>query len=195
MIRIAITGGIACGKSLVGEIFSKSGVSVCDTDDLAHSLLDPGSSVYNGIIKEFGENIVDENGNIDRRKLGEIIFSDEKLRLVLNKLMHPAVKDLFELWLAEHATECAAAVMIPLLYEAGMDKGWDAVVSVSCSEDVQMHRLKNRGLSEAEARQRISAQLPTIVKMERADFVIFNDGTVSILKKQVEKVLRHILEK
>ena len=195
MIRIAITGGIACGKSLVGEMFSELGVSVCDTDHLAHSLMVSGTNVYFRIKEEFGEDVITANGDIDRRKLGEIVFSDERLRLILNKIVHPAVKDLFEAWLAEHDTECAAAVIVPLLYEAKMENGWDVVVCVSCSDEVQLQRLKDRALSEIEARQRISAQLPTVVKMTRADFVIFNDGTVSVLKKQVEKVLQHILEK
>ncbi len=195
MIRIAITGGIACGKSLVGEMFSEAGVPICDADYLAHSLMVSGTVVYSRIIEEFGENIIADNGNIDRQKLGELVFSDERSRLILNKIVHPAVKDLFEAWLAEHDKECAAAVIIPLLYEAKMENGWDAIVSVSCSDEVQLQRLENRGLSEIEARQRISAQLPTVVKMARADFVIFNDGTVLMLKKQVKKVLRHILER
>ena len=194
MIQIAITGGIACGKSLVGEMFSEAGVSICDTDYLAHSLMVPGQDVYNGIVEEFGEDIIVDNGNIDRRKLGELVFADERRRFILNKLVHPAVRDLFESWLTEQNTKCAA-VIVPLLYEAKMENGWDVIVCVSCSDEVQLQRLKDRGLTEVEARQRISAQLPTTVKMEHSDFVIFNDGTVSVLKKQVKKVLRHILEK
>ncbi len=195
MIRIAITGGIACGKSLVGEMFSEAGVSICDADYLAHSLMVPGTDVYNGIIEAFGKGIIADNGSIDRQKLGKLVFSDERQRFVLNNIVHSAVKELYESWLDEHNAEAVAAVIIPLLYEAGMENGWDAIVCVSCSDEVQQQRLKERGLSEVEARQRISAQLPTTVKMAHSDFVIFNDGTISVLKKQVEKVLRHILEK
>ena len=195
MIRIAITGGIACGKSLVGEIFSDLDVPVCDADYLAHSLMLPGKGVYDKVVEKFGKSIIAPNGNIDRKKLGEIVFADEQLRLALNKIVHPAVKDLLEDWLCKHNEFRAAAVIIPLLYVAKMENGWDAVICVSCSDEVQLKRLIGRGLSDREARQRISAQLPTVEKMSHADYVIFNDGTVLMLKKQVEKVLRHVLEK
>jgi dephospho-CoA kinase len=195
MIRVAITGGIACGKSLVGEMFSDAGTSVCDADDLAHSLMVPGTTVYKGIIKEFGECILAANGDIDRQKLGKLVFSDECARLILNGLVHPAVKELLESWLDRHSMEPVAAAIVPLLYEAEMADGWDAIICVSCGFDVQLQRLKERGFSEIEARQRISAQLPVYIKMENADFVIYNNGTILMLRKQVIKVLRHILEK
>ena len=195
MIRIAITGGIACGKSLVGEMFSAAGVPVCDADDLAHSVMVSGTAVYNRIKELFGGGVIADDGEIDRQKLGSIVFANEDSRLALNELVHPAVEELFESWLSEHDSERAAAVVIPLLYEAGMEHGWDAIVCVSCSKDVELQRLKDRNLTVSEAIERISAQLPVETKMKRADFVIFNDGTVSMLKKQVGKVLRHILER
>ncbi len=195
MIRIAITGGIACGKSLVGEIFSAAGVPVCDADDLAHSVMVSGTAVYNRIKEEFGDGVIADDGEIDRQKLGKLVFANEDARLILNGLVHPAVEELFGSWLSEHDSDRAAAVVIPLLYEAGMENGWDAIVCVACSRDIELQRLKDRNLTVSEAIGRISAQLPVETKMKRADFVIFNDGTVSMLKKQVGKVLRHILER
>ena len=195
MVRIAITGGIACGKSLVGKMFSDAGIAVCDTDELAHSLLVPGSAVYDRIIDEFGYEILDENGNINRGILGRIVFNDKKRLHILNEIMHPEIKKMFEGWLRSHETDWAAAVLIPLLYESGMDSGWDYIVCVACSEDVQIKRLCERGLSVEDARLRIAAQMPVEEKMARADFVIYNDGTVSILKQEVEKIIQHILEK
>jgi dephospho-CoA kinase len=195
MIRIAITGGIACGKSLVGELISKNGLPVCDADHVAHQLLSAGSSVYNDVRRAFGDEILTRGGEIDRTALGALVFSDDKARSRLNALVHPGVQREWDAWLAEQmaAGSPAAAVLVPLLFEADMAGGWDTVVCVACSRQTQLARLAQRGLSPSDALQRLAAQAPVAEKMIRADVVIFNDGSKRLLKRQVEIVLRHML--
>jgi dephospho-CoA kinase len=197
MLKIVITGGIACGKSLVGSFFSEAGFAVCDTDDLAHSLLMSGSYVFNEVIRVFGKDILLDDGEIDRQRLGTIVFSNPEKLAMLNTIIHPRVKRMWIDWLAQKfEIGCKVAVLIvPLLFEIGEDKGWDAVICVSASDEVQVRRLKERGLSDSEIKRRIAAQWPITEKMKLADYVIRNDWTEGLLKQQVEIVIKHVREK
>lgn len=196
MLRIAITGGIACGKSAVASIISDSGFPVCEADDLAHKAIMPGSGPYEEICAEFGSDILDQNGEIDRNRLGNIVFSDPEKLDSLNKIVHPDVMQSWSRWLddLEKDGKCkAAAVVIPLLYEIEHQEHWDLVLCIASSKAVQLERLKDRGLSLEEAEKRISAQLSVIEKMKLADFVIVNDTEKSILVRQTEKVLENVI--
>lgn len=194
MKKIALTGGIACGKSLTGLFMTEEGVPVCDADQLAHALMRKGQPVYDDVVQEFGCEILDRDGEIDRLRLGRVVFDDPGRRAVLNALVHPAVRHAIQQWLEGHAAFPVAVVIIPLLYEAGIEIGWDAVISVASPRDNQWTRLMERGLTEREAAQRLAAQLPQVEKMSRADWVIFNSGTRELLKEQVKAVLRRIVE-
>jgi len=196
MLQIAVTGGIACGKSLVGEILSAHGATVRDTDDMAHHLVMRDTAVSRKIIEQFGADILDSEGRIDRTTLGNIVFSNAGARQQLNRIVHPAVKAMCDRWLARQKSERGMAVLIvPLLYEAGMDAGWNTIVCVACSRTTQLLRLRNRGLSTEQAQQRIAAQMGLPRQMEMADYVIFNDGDRSVLNKQTKKVMDRILER
>lgn len=196
MVRIAVTGGIACGKSLVGNLLSGSGVEVCDADDLAHRLIDPAAAAYAPVRMAFGDDIVGAGGGIDRRRLGARVFADPAERRTLNAILHPLVKAAWREWMAAlKPSTRAAAVIVPLLYEVGEGQGWDAVVCVCASEAVQMERLRARGIAGEEARQRLGAQMPLAEKAERADFVVVNDGTRDVLGEQTRRVLERILER
>lgn len=196
MLQIAVTGGIACGKSSVGNILSDRGATVRDTDDMVHHLVMQDSAVSHRVVDEFGDGILDEEGLIDRATLGDIVFSDSGAMQRLNRIVHPAVKAMCRQWLAEREAEDGIAVLIvPLLYEAGMAAGWDAIVCVACSRFAQLQRLGDRGLSVQQAEQRIAAQMTLSRKMRLADYVIFNDHGKSLMERQTEIVMNSIRER
>jgi len=196
MVRIAVTGGIACGKSLVGKFLSGQGIPVCEADVLAHEKMSPGTRVFSRVVRVFGNGILGADGAIDRRVLGRRVFSNPQQVAALNAIVHPAVKNAWKEWLAiKQKTARAAAVVVPLLYEVGEGEGWDAVICVTSAPVLQIQRLKGRGLSRPEACRRMQAQMGTAEKAERADFVIVNDGTRTMLEEQSNRVVRHIVEK
>ena len=195
MVTFAVTGGIACGKSLTGLLLAEAGVAVCDTDQLAHQLMSRGRPVYDAVVQTFGRVILGPDKAIDRTRLGSLVFDDSRALAKLNALVHPAVKESWRDWLAGQSGVKAAAVLIPLLYEVGEEAGWDAVVCVACSPDIQFKRLMERGFSERETRLRMNAQMPIEEKMERADYVIFNEGSVEVLREQTQRVLNDMVEK
>jgi dephospho-CoA kinase len=197
MVRIAITGGIACGKSRVASYLQTRGIAVCDADMIAHRALDSGGAAYGDIVRTFGSGVLDDAGEVDRRKLGDIVFTEPGKLTELNRLVHPAVKVEIEAWLnAQQRAECPmAVVVVPLLFEAEMADGWDAVICVGCSPSVQQTRLMARGFDAEACRQRVDAQMPLIEKMERSDFEIWNDGSEEQLEERVGDVLRSIQER
>jgi dephospho-CoA kinase len=196
MLRIAVTGGIACGKSRVGSFLAVEGIAICDADDLAHQVMEPGHDVYNAVVRAFGRGILSEDGETDRRKLSALVFSDPEKLLLLNSIVHPAVAGEWQVWLANRQMDSSiAAVIVPLLFEAGMDAGWDAIVCVSASRQVQLRRLAGRGIAAHDADKRIAAQMAVDDKGHLSDYVIHNDGTETMLREQTRRVVRSILEK
>jgi len=193
MIKIALTGGIACGKSLVGEMMQASGIPVCEADEIAHRVLEQDESVKAALIKEFGSEIVGTEGHIDRAKLGQQVFADPDKRIKLNNATHPVILRQLDEWVAKQgATSDRAIAIIPLLYEIDAAKAWDVVICVGAPAGEQLRRLTERGLSPEDAKARIEAQMSQAEKMERADYVIYNCGSKSLLEKQVNQVLRGI---
>jgi dephospho-CoA kinase len=196
MLRIAVTGGIACGKSRVGSFLAVEGAAICDADDLAHQVMEPGHDVHNAVVRAFGHDILSEDGKIDRRKLSALVFPDREKLLLLNSIVHPAVAGEWQAWLVDRQADSGvAAVIVPLLFEAGMDGGWDAVVCVSASRQVQLRRLADRGIAAEDANRRIAAQMAVGDKRILSDYVIHNDGTETMLMEQTRRVVRSILEK
>ena len=189
MVTIAITGGIACGKSLVGCYLAEVGVPVCDADDLARDVVAQGERAYEEIVAEFGRWILRATGEIDRAALGREVFGDARRLARLNALTHPAIMQRLRAWVAAMAGAGGhAAAVIPLLYEIRDECNWGAVVCVSAPERAQLTWLGERGMAPDEARQRLAAQLPLAQKMERADYVIFNCGTRELLRQQTNRV-------
>ena len=196
MVRIAVTGGIACGKSKVGSFLAGAGVAVCDADDLARDLMRKGADIHRRMVAEFGEVILDAEGAINRPVLGSQVFFDAGKRGRLNSIVHPAVKVAWESWIAGIAPGVdAAVVIVPLLYEVNEGENWDAVVCVACEREDQVKRLRGRGLDDSEIEARLAAQMPVSEKMERADYVIFNSGSLEMLRKQTVEALRLLMEK
>lgn len=196
MLRIALTGGIACGKSQVGHFLEKQGVPVCEADHLAHEAIEPGQPAYAEVVASFGTSILASDGSVERARLGEIVFADAGARARLNAIVHPRVQSAWDVWLDQQAARGCdmAVVIVPLLFEANVHHGWDVIVCVRASVDIQAGRLAGRGLDVEQAQQRINAQLAVEDKARRSDYVIDNDGTLKALEGQTVDLVRRLRE-
>lgn len=196
MRRIALTGGIATGKSHVRGRFEALGVPTIDSDILAREAVAPGAPGLAAVVARFGRDVLDEHGELDRQKLARIVFGDPDARQALEAIVHPDVRRATDRWFAslDPARHPVAIADIPLLYEVGRDRDFDAVIVAACTPETQLRRLMERdGLSESEARQRLSAQLPIAEKVRRADYVIRTDGTFEESDRQVRELLEALV--
>jgi dephospho-CoA kinase len=191
MLKVALTGGIATGKSHVLDRFRGHGVPCLDADVLAHGVTKAGTEATTAIAARFGPAILEPDGSIDRKALGAIVFEDETARRALEAIVHPAVYRSIAAGLRafELMGSQLAVVDVPLLYETAHERDFDRVIVTACSVDRQLQRLLTRGMSELEARRRLSAQLPTEDKAARADYVIRTDGSLEETDRQVERIL------
>jgi dephospho-CoA kinase len=192
MLRVALTGGIATGKSHVLNEFRKRGVPCLDADELAHGVTTAGTEATAQIAGRFGADVLDSAGAVDRHKLGAIVFADSAARRALEEIVHPAVyraiaagMRAFELL----GRSPLAIVDIPLLYETGHSSDFDRVIATVCPRGLQIARLKERGLSDTEAEQRLAAQMTADEKALRADYIIQTDGTIESTNAQVAQIL------
>jgi dephospho-CoA kinase len=195
MLRIALTGGIATGKSYVLGRLQARGIPCLDADLLAHGVMAAGTEVSHAIAERFGGEVLDRDGAVDRRKLGAIVFADATARQDLETIVHPAVRRAITAGLRAFQLvggSVFAVVDIPLLYETGRAAEFDRVIATLCPPEMQIQRLIARGLTESEAQQRLAAQMPADQKAARADYVIRTDGTVEETDAQVEQVVRSL---
>jgi dephospho-CoA kinase len=195
MLRVALTGGIATGKSHVLEQFRRRGVPCLDADTLAHGVESAGTEATAAIAARFGPDILTAEGAVDRAKLGPIVFKDAAARRDLEAIVHPAVYRTVAAGLRAFALVSDypfAVVDVPLLYETGAEKDFERVIVTACEPATQIARLVARGMSEEAARQRVDAQWPTEQKASRADFVIRTDGTIEDTDRQVDDVLNTV---
>ncbi|KRF54489.1 dephospho-CoA kinase [Bacillus sp. Soil745] len=189
---IGITGGIASGKSTVSLYLQELGFTIVDADLASRAVVEPGEEAYHQVVKAFGEDILLTDGNIDRVKLGSIIFNDQEKRLLLNGIVHPAVRNWMRLKTeaALSSGEETVFMDIPLLFESKLTFMVDKTLLIYVDEQVQLKRLMNRnGLSETEALARINSQMPLADKKALADAVIDNNGDINETKRQVKAVL------
>jgi dephospho-CoA kinase len=197
VLRLGLTGGIASGKSVVAAMLREMGFEVLDADALAHRIIEPGEPAYHEIAREFGPEFVASNGYINRAKLGAIVFADPAKLARLNAIIHPrvetaALRQLDE-W-AHSGKREAAFIEAALLVEAGYQKVLDGLVVTWCRPEQQLERLRSRGLTEEQARQRIAAQLPIEEKLRHATYKIDCSGTIDETRRQVQALaakLRH----
>ena len=185
---VALTGGIACGKSTLAGLLAENGCEVLDTDAVVHALEASGGAAVAPIVAAFGPEVLAPDGGIDRRRLGQKVFADEPSRLQLNGIVHPLVREKLTGWLAAPGDRPKVAV-IPLLVEVGWDGDWDAGICVACADVEQVRRLQARGLSAAEAHARLAAQLPLAEKMRRASCVVLNDGDIQALRRKALQLM------
>lgn len=188
--RVALTGGIATGKSHVRARFEAMGVPTIDADVLSRQVVAPNSPGLNAVVHAFGVDVVLPSGALDRRKLGALVFADPAKRKALEDIIHPAVRRSTDEWFASLGPAVPFAIAdIPLLYETGRHKDFEAVIVAAAEPDEQVRRIIARdGLGEAEARQRIAAQLPIAEKVARADYVIRTDRTFDETNRQVREI-------
>jgi len=194
---IGLTGGIACGKSTVAAMLAELGAFVVDADRIAREVVMPGEPALAEVAAVFGQAVIRDDGSLDRKKLGEIVFADPEKRKRLEAILHPAIRE--RMWATIRrvkADEPGRIVVadIPLLYETGQEHLYDGVIVVYVPRVVQIERLlqRNPELSEAQARERIQAQMDIERKKELADWVIDNSGDPEATRRQVEALWRRL---
>ncbi len=190
---VAITGGIACGKSLALEFIKNRGYPVYSADKIGHRLLSD-KNVIEKLKKDFGENII-KNNRIDRKQLGEIVFSDKEKIKKLNAILHPEIEKEIDR-IKKEETHKIVFFEIPLLFEVNKQNEYDITICIYCNKDVQIKRLKKRNaLTLSQAKQRISNQLPMDKKIRLSDFAVENNGNLEDFLLNLDEVLKKIEEK
>jgi dephospho-CoA kinase len=195
---VGLTGGIACGKSTVGEMLRRLGVPIVDADRIARQIVKPGSPALAAIAREFGADVLQADGTLDRARLGALVFEDPGARARLNALTHPAIQERSAAELAEHARAGAklAVYDAALILENGLGGAVDALMVVAVPEDVQVDRLVRRdGIDRDAAIARIRAQMPLAEKIAAADWVVDNSGTLAETEARVLGIWQAIEER
>jgi dephospho-CoA kinase len=202
MLRVGLTGGLACGKSTVAKMMQDRGAHVIKADAIAHELMSPGHKVYDEVLRLFGPKIVHSDGTLDRQKLAEAAFGQGRVQ-ELNAIVHPAVIASQEEWMESIGASdphAIAVVEAALIVEAGVDNRFDKLVMVTCTNEQKIDRYVARTVApdagplaviaaRKEAQRRIAAQVPDAEKIEVADFVIDNSGSLQNTERKVEQLM------
>jgi dephospho-CoA kinase len=205
LLKVGLTGGIASGKSVVGEMFVALGVRLVQADHIAHELMQPGQSVYDKVVQRFGRGILNRDGSVNRARLAELVFgqSGETSNVRdLNRIVHPAVIRREDGWMEEvgrRDPRAIAMVEAALILEAGAADRFDRLIVVTCSEGQRVQRFAERLKIDTEAarrevERRMAAQLPDEEKIKAADYVIDNSGSLDQTEKQVREVFAQLCE-
>lgn len=188
---IGITGSIACGKSTVSDYLYSLGYKVVDCDKLSHEVIKKGRVAYYEVVYHFSQDILLKNREINRKKLGEIVFDDPEKRKLLESIIHPKVQKA----LKRYRQDPLVFVEVPLLYETHMEKDFFKVIVVECTKENQIERLMARNdLTRESAKKRIDLQMPIEDKVKLADYVVKNDQSIEDIKGQLDKILKNIIE-
>ena len=192
MVRAALTGGIATGKSYCLARFAALGVPVVDADHLARLAVAPGTPGLAAVVARFGPSVLQPDGLLDRAALGRVVFQDPDARAALEAIVHPDVYRRIREWFSHLPADTRLAIAdVPLLFETGRDRDFDRVIVCACPPEMQIRRVMARdGASEPEARARLAAQWPIAQKVAKADYVIRTDGTFEETNAQVAEVAR-----
>lgn len=198
MLKVGLTGSIAVGKSFVCEVFRELGCHVLDADRTARDVVQKGTPGLAKIVSEFGEDILTPDGELDRPKMAAIVFADEKMRLLLNSIVHPLVFESQNAWLVDRETEDPQGIAIvdaALMIESGGYRRFEKLIVVWCEPEIQFERLINRdGLSEADARKRIASQMPQEEKKRYADLLVNTSDGFEPTREQCRHVHSKLLE-
>ena len=195
MYLVGLTGGIASGKSTVGHRLVERGMELIDADEIAREVVLPGTPAWREIVEHFGRDVLDEDGFVDRPKLGRIVFGDSAKRVLLNEITHPrVVKEIADRLEVLAPLDVPVVLDVPLLVEADVQRGYDAIVVVASQAETQLARLVElRGMAQGDARARIEAQAPLEDKLEVATHVIWNEGTLEELRQATDAVADELL--
>lgn len=199
MLTIGLTGGIGSGKSTAARFLAELGAPVIDADKVGHMIYEPGEPAYHELVREFGDQIIDPTGRVDRKRLGAIVFSDPESLARLNAIVHPRMLERIRALIDERR---AAGEKQPIVVEAAIliEAGWDAVCDevwlVSVPAEVAIERLgRDRGISPDEARRRLAAQMSDAERRRHATLVIDNIGTAEDLRAKMTQMWREVLER
>jgi len=188
---VGLTGGIACGKTTVANLFNDLGIPVIDADELAREVVVPGTAGLQRIVDTFGAGVLDATGHLDRKKVGDMVFGDEKARAALNAIMHPLIGSAGASRIQAYQDSPAPYLLYEaaLLVETGSYKAFSALIVVSADESLQRLRLIARdGFTVTEANARIASQLPLATKIAVADYVVTNNGDLDATRRQVSEI-------
>jgi dephospho-CoA kinase len=192
MLVVGLTGGIGSGKSTVAELFARLGALVVDADQLARMAIERGTDGFAEVLLRFGDDII-LNGDIDRKKLAEIVFSDENARKELEAIIHPRVQALFAEAVADLSHEDILIYEIPLLVETGAAEKFDFIITVEAEIELRKERLLKKGLYISQIEKRIASQATETARAAVADAIIRNDGDEDSLLRQVENLWESVL--
>jgi len=197
LLKVGLTGGIACGKSTVAKMLKDKGAFLIDADQVAREVVEPEQPAFQEIVQWLGEGVVAEDGSLDRQELAQIVFQDQKALSTLNSIVHSRVIQLFEErsnYILQKHPGAIQVWDVPLLIEAGMQDAVDITVVVVSSEENQLLRLSQRdGLKKNNAIDRVQSQLPMDQKIAVADYVLYNNSTLDDLQAQVDLLWRQLL--
>ena len=189
MYVVGLTGGIASGKTTISELFASLGAAVIDTDVISRSLLDQNQQGYKQVLQKFGESILLENGEIDRRQLRSLIFNNEELKLWLESVLHPLIRKISQQKIAEINNADYVILVVPLLFESNYTSLVDRVLAVDCDKAIQVNRLTSRDNIDNElAEKMIAQQMPNENRVRLADDIIVNNGSETELITQIRNL-------
>lgn len=209
-MRIALTGGIACGKSTLAKFLRELGIRLLDADDVVHELEAPGGAAVPAIVARFGAGVLAADGSVDRPKLAAIVFADAAARRDLEAILFPLVRSRLRAFTSEAArrgrppstalappsTVPLSIAVIPLLFESHWEGDYDIILAVTSPLECQIHRMmRTRGYSRVQAEARLAAQMPVAEKAARADFVVVNDSTHEHLKDEARRLVAWLKER
>jgi len=198
MLVIGLTGGVASGKTTVSEVLREEGAILIDADQIARELVQPKTEAWQELVRAFGNEILERDGSIRRQKLASLIFSNPRQRSVLDRILHPRIREEIRRRLKgieQKNPEALVVIDAPLLIETGGHREMDKVIVVACTETQQIERLRRRSqLSEDQARAMLSSQMPLEEKKRVADYVIGNDGSPEETRRKARDIFRELKE-
>jgi dephospho-CoA kinase len=196
MLIVGLTGGVASGKTAVSQVLKEEGAYIIDADQIARELVQPHKPAWKELIRAFGEEILQADGSIHRKKLADKVFVDTKQRKILNQILHPRIKEEIDRRTKEIGQKDPEAIVVidaPLLVELGGHRKMDKLIVVTSTQMQQMERLKERdGRSHEETLRIFSSQMPVEEKVELANFVIRNEGSFEETKKRAKEVFKEL---
>jgi dephospho-CoA kinase len=196
MLTVGLTGGVASGKTAASQVLKEEGAYVIDADKVSRELVQPHTSTWNELIRVFGEDIVQKDGSIDRKKLAARVFSNGAQRKLLNQILHPRIREEMERRTREIGQRNPEAIVVidaALLVELGDYREMDKVIVVTATEKQQVERLKDRdGMDPEDARKILSSQMPLEEKLKAADFVIRNEGSLEEMRRRAKEIFQEL---
>ena len=196
MLIVGLTGGVASGKTAVSQVLKEEGAYIIDADQIARELVQPHKPAWNELIRAFGQEILQEDGSIHRKKLADKVFADPKQRKLLNQILHPRIKEEMDRRTKEIGQKDPEAIVVidaPLIVELGDHREMDKLIVVTTTQTQQIERLKDRdGAKPEEALRIVSSQMPLEEKVKLADFVIRNEGSLEETKNRAREVFKEL---